>query len=72
MQAMDRGRETKRIEYESCFTYEKDQDTDECRGASGRKMRRVCIYCQNFERYRKRKQQEEKQKREDEQNEKDH
>ena len=60
-----------KAEYLMCFTYEPERQ-DECCGASGRKMRRVCIYCPNFERYRKRKQQEEKQKREDEQNEKDH
>lgn len=58
MQAMDRSREEKRIEYESCFTYEKDQDTDECRGASGRKMRRVCIYCPNYRRWIQRKDKE--------------
>ena len=34
-----------------CLTYEKGQDRDECRGASGRKFRRACIYCPNFERW---------------------
>ena len=62
--------EHEKAEYLMCFTYEPERK-DECCGASGRKMRRVYIYCPNFERYRKRKQQEEKQKREDEQNEKD-
>ena len=51
MQAMDRGRKEKRIEYENCFTYEKDQETDECCGASGRKMRRACIFCPNYRRW---------------------
>ena len=54
---MERGDDGKRIaamEHEMCLLYEKNQDTDECRGASGRKFRRVCIYCPNYERWRER------------------
>ena len=39
-----------------CFTF----DQGECRGASGRKLRRVCIYCPNFKQYRERKEKEDK------------
>ena len=46
-------------EYLMCFTYEKDQETDECCGASGRKFRQVCMYCPNNERWRQRKEKEE-------------
>ena len=28
-----------------CFTYDQ---AEECRGASGRKLRQVCIYCPNY------------------------
>lgn len=40
------------MEYEMCLVYEKDR---ECPGAGGRKLRRVCIYCPNYQRYLKRK-----------------
>ena len=46
------------MEYQMCFTYEKDQKKDECCGASGRKMRKVCIYCPNYRRYLQRKDKE--------------
>lgn len=44
-----------RTAYLDCFTYEPEQ---ECCGASGRKMRRVCIRCPNHERWRCRKMKE--------------
>ena len=50
MQGMERARI-------DCMTYEPDRE-DECCGASGRKMRRVCIRCQNYDRWRQRKEQE--------------
>ena len=40
------------MEYEMCLVYEKD---GECPGAGGRKLRRVCIYCPNYQRHPKRK-----------------
>jgi hypothetical protein len=40
------------MEYEMCLVYEKDK---ECPGAGGRKLRHVCIYCPNYQRYLKRK-----------------
>lgn len=40
------------MEYEMCLVYEKDR---ECPGAGGRKLRRVCIHCPNYQRYLKRK-----------------
>ena len=40
------------MEYEMCLVYEKDK---ECPGAGGGKLRRVCIYCPNYQRYLKRK-----------------
>ena len=39
-----------------CLTYEEGQ---ECRGTGGRKMRRVCVHCPNYERWRQRKGKEE-------------
>lgn len=59
---------TKRLEIEMCFTYEKNQDRDECCGASGRKFRLVCVYCPNYERWIRRKEKE----KEGKNNEKDH
>ena len=41
-------------EYLTCYTYEPDQERDECCGASGRKLRRVCGFCPNYERFRER------------------
>lgn len=32
-------------DYVMCFTYEKEK---ECKGAGGRKLRRVCVYCPNY------------------------
>ena len=52
------GNEKRIAEVEMCFTYEKNQDKDECCGASGRKMRRVCIYCPNHIRWLQRKEKE--------------
>lgn len=42
-------------DYVMCFTYEKEK---ECKGASGRKLRRVCIYCPNYQKYLERKEKE--------------
>ena len=56
------------IEYTMCYLYEPDKK-GECRGASGRKMRRVCIYCPNYERYRQRNERKHRE-REDKDNEK--
>ena len=56
-------------EYEMCFTYEKNQDRDECCGASGRKLRQACIYCPNYQRWLKHRQ---KEKSEEKKDEKDH
>ena len=38
-----------------CLKYETGK---ECRGAGGRKLRRVCIHCPNFIRYERRKEKE--------------
>ncbi len=46
------------MEYELCFIFEKNQDRDECCGASGRKFRRVCINCPNYDRWRQREKRE--------------
>ena len=35
-------------EVERCFTYEPE---GECPGASGRKMRQVCVYCPMMQKY---------------------
>ena len=56
-------------EYQMCFIYEPERK-DECCGASGRKLRRVCVYCPNYQRYWERKQKE-KEKEEDKKNETD-
>ena len=42
-------------EIQMCFTYEKENEDQECCGASGRKMRQVCIYCPNYRRHLQRK-----------------
>ena len=52
------GHEKMKTEYMMCFTYEENQETDECCGASGRKFRRVCIHCPNYERWQQRKEEE--------------
>ena len=59
MQAVEWGNDEKglEMEYEMCFTFDQDR---ECCGASGRKMRRVCIHCPNYERWRQRREKEEK------------
>lgn len=54
---MERSHDGK-AEYRMCMTYEPEQKTDECCGASGRKLRQVCIYCPNYDRYKQRKKQE--------------
>ena len=38
------------MEYEMCFTFEPGKD-GKCIGSSGRKLRRVCIYCPNWIHY---------------------
>jgi len=40
-----------------CFIYEPE---GECRGASGRKLRQVCVYCPMYSRYLKQKREKEK------------
>ena len=42
-----------RVEISYCFTYEEGKENT-CAGASGRKLRRVCIYCPNWIHRRKR------------------
>ena len=42
-----------------CFIIDQDK---ECRGASGRKLRRVCIHCPNYIRYQERKKKEKEEK----------
>ena len=65
---MERSDYAERIgrEIRYCLTFE---EGNTCLGAGERKRRRVCVWCPNYERYRK--QQDKKRKREDEQNEKD-
>lgn len=53
------GKETRISEYQTCFTYEPNQDKDECCGASGRKFRRACVFCPNYERWRQQRKREE-------------
>lgn len=48
-------------EFEKCFTYEPG-NTDECCGASGRKLRRVCITCPNYDRWYRRTKNEKEEK----------
>ena len=36
-------------EIERCFIY--DPEGEYCRGASGRKLRQVCVYCPMMQRY---------------------
>ena len=54
MRRMEWGNDAEGIktEIEMCLLYdEKDQEEDGCRGASGRKLRRVCIYCPNWQKW---------------------
>ena len=53
---MERGNHAGRItrEIEMCFVYEKDKEGQECCGASGRKLRQVCVYCPNYQRRQQR------------------
>ena len=52
------GHERKMMdEVERCFTYDPE---GECRGASGRKMRQVCVYCPMMQNYYKQKEKREK------------
>ena len=37
-------------EVDRCFTYNPEPE-GECRGASGRKMRQVCVYCPMLKKY---------------------
>ena len=48
---------SQRQEHEWCFTFEPE---GECRGASGRKLRQVCVYCPMYSRYLKQKREKEK------------
>lgn len=47
MQGLENSDVQKRIEKEIrwCMTYE---DGKTCKGAGGRKLRQVCVYCNNF------------------------
>ena len=66
MQGMEWGNDGAGIkEFEMCFTYEKNQDKDECCGASGRKFREVCVYCPNYERWIRRKEKEKEEKKDE-------
>ena len=49
MPGMERSDHEKRIadELNWCYTYEPGQA---CPGASGRKLRRVCVWCPNYKR----------------------
>lgn len=51
MQGLEECDVKKRIKAEICwcFTYE-EKRKQECAGASGRKLRQVCIYCPNYRR----------------------
>lgn len=40
-----------------CFTYEPGKERT-CIGASGRKMRKICVYCPNWIRFKKLKMEE--------------
>ena len=44
--------------YTTCFTYKENQETEICCGASGRKFRRVCRFCPNYERWEQQKKKE--------------
>ena len=46
-----------RDEMERCFVYDPE---GECRGATGRKFRQVCVYCPMYERHYKKKEKERK------------
>lgn len=50
MQSLDKCDHAKRIETELrwCFTYEPEKNPI-CAGASGRKLRQVCIWCPNYQ-----------------------
>ena len=48
-----------REEISYCFTFEPGEERT-CFGASGRKLRQVCIYCPNWIRYNKSKMEEKK------------
>ena len=37
-----------KTEHEKCYTFDKDQENT-CKGASGRKLRQVCIWCPNYQ-----------------------
>ena len=45
-------------EVERCFIYDPE---GECRGASGRKLRQVCVYCPMMQKYYKNKKRKEEQ-----------
>ena len=50
MQSLDKSDHEKRIETDLrwCFTYEPDRRRT-CAGASGRKLRQVCVWCPNYQ-----------------------
>ena len=53
---MERGDHAERMtEIEMCLVYEKGKA---CRGAGGRKVRSVCIYCPNYERWQEKREEE--------------
>lgn len=41
-------------EYTWCLLYRENQETDECRGANGRKLRSDCPECPNWQRWKNR------------------
>lgn len=53
-----------RTEHEMCFLYDPDQENI-CPGAGGRKLRQVCVYCPNYERWIKRKEKEKGEKKDE-------
>lgn len=48
MQNRDKSELKRRIETELrwCFTFEQEQN---CKGAGGRKLRQICIYCPKYQ-----------------------
>lgn len=57
MPGVERSDHEKRIAEEIgwCYTYEPET---ECRGASGRKLRRVCAWCPNYQRWKRKEERE--------------
>lgn len=47
----DRGEDRIKTEIQWCFTF--DRDGGSCAGASGRKLRQVCVWCPKFQKKKK-------------------